>query len=203
MFGLTNNKQFRNVEIDALSLPDSAIEVLKSKKLNNLLIGELLSHEDFQQLLIAIEVYVDRKVLPQMTAMNTMLKFAENAIKTNYAVADNDEIIAFLQEAIVEEDEYLLYRIANRFTSVLQDIFEAHKKDAKADEQLDIVKDIKEQYDLYKSEKDDLATGRSHMAFWAKQLGLDTKKLTDEEILVLGKALGKSSKMKRVKNRKM
>jgi hypothetical protein len=51
LFGITDNLQHRSVEIDALALSDSAIETLKSKKLNNRLISELLSHPDFQQLL--------------------------------------------------------------------------------------------------------------------------------------------------------
>jgi len=41
LFGVTDNRQHRNIEIDALVLLDSAIEILISKKLNNLLISEL------------------------------------------------------------------------------------------------------------------------------------------------------------------
>ena len=40
---LIDNRQHRNVEVDALALSDSAIETLKSKKLNNRLVSELLS----------------------------------------------------------------------------------------------------------------------------------------------------------------
>ena len=50
--------------LEALSLSDDAIEALKSKKLNNRLVSELLSHPDFQQLLSAMEIYIDRKMLP-------------------------------------------------------------------------------------------------------------------------------------------
>ena len=66
LFGLTDNRQYRNVEIDALNLSDEAIAVLKGGEMNNRLISELLAHTDFQQLLSALEVYIDRKVLPQM-----------------------------------------------------------------------------------------------------------------------------------------
>ena len=47
LFGVTDNRQHRNIEVDSLSLSDCAIEVLKSKKLNNRLVSELLSHADF------------------------------------------------------------------------------------------------------------------------------------------------------------
>jgi len=48
LFGVTDNRQHRHIEIDTLSLSDAAIEVLKSKKLNNRLVSELLSRADFQ-----------------------------------------------------------------------------------------------------------------------------------------------------------
>ena len=62
IFGVTDNRQHRHIEIDVLSLSDSAIEALKSKKLNNRLVSELLPHPDFQQLLNAVEVYIDQKL---------------------------------------------------------------------------------------------------------------------------------------------
>ena len=65
-FGVTDNRQHRNIEVDSLSLSDGAIEVLKSKKLNNRLVSELPSHADFQQLLNATKIYLDRKLLPQL-----------------------------------------------------------------------------------------------------------------------------------------
>ena len=76
LFGITDNRQHRSIEIDTLSLSDSAIEVLKSKKLNNRLISELISHADFQQLLNAIKVYIDKKMLPQMNKSGGQCKCA-------------------------------------------------------------------------------------------------------------------------------
>ena len=100
LFGVTDNRQFRNIGIDALSLTDSAIETLKSKRLNNRLVSELLSYPDFQQLLSGIEVYADKKLLPQMNTMNAVYKLAESTIKENYAVGENDEVMAFLQNSV-------------------------------------------------------------------------------------------------------
>jgi len=81
LFGVTDNRQHRNIDIDALALSDSAIEILKSKKLNNRLISELLSHADFGQLINAVEVYIDKKMMPQMQTLNAVYRLAETTIK--------------------------------------------------------------------------------------------------------------------------
>lgn len=57
-------------------------------------IGEFLTHSDFPQLLSAMEIYIDRKVLPQMNTMNAMYKYAEQTIKENTDVPENDNIMA-------------------------------------------------------------------------------------------------------------
>ena len=55
LFCLTDNRQHRHIEIDALSLSDEAHEMLKDEKLNNRLVSEVFSHADFLQLMKAIE----------------------------------------------------------------------------------------------------------------------------------------------------
>lgn len=61
--------------------------------MNNRLISELLSHTDFHQILNAIEVYIDKKMLPQMNAMNAMnavYRLAEASIKENFTEVMED-----------------------------------------------------------------------------------------------------------------
>ena len=80
LFGLTDNLQHRNIEMDKLKLSDNAIEVLKDGKLNNRLISEFLSHKDFPKLLRSMEIYIDRKILPQQIGLN-ITKLSESQIK--------------------------------------------------------------------------------------------------------------------------
>ena len=68
LFGLTDNRQHRHIEVDALKLSDPTIETLTGEKFNNRLVSELLSHPDFPKLLNAIEICIDRKFLPQMNS---------------------------------------------------------------------------------------------------------------------------------------
>ena len=119
LFGLTDNRQHRHIDVDAFRLSDPAIEVLKSEKLNNRLVSEILSHADFVQLMTTVEMYIDRKIMPQIASLNVMYQALESTIKEHFDGEDNDEIVAYLQEAIVDEDDYLRHRIAKRFNDMM------------------------------------------------------------------------------------
>ena len=149
LFGLTDNKQYRNIEIDKLRLSDEAIDVLKDGQLNNRLISEFLSHDDFPQLLRAMEIYIDRKVLPQMNNMNAMYKITEQALKENTDISDSDELLAFLQLSVVDEDEYLRYRISERYNDLMKSLFESHKTDKPSPEQAEAVSEMKEAVETF------------------------------------------------------
>ena len=60
LLGLTETKNHPNTTLDELHLSDGAIDILKSGKLNNRLICEILCHENFRRLLVDSEVFVDR-----------------------------------------------------------------------------------------------------------------------------------------------
>lgn len=203
LFGITDNRQHRNVEIDTLALSDGAIEVLKSKKLNNRLISEILAHADFPNLLSAMEVYIDRKILPQMNMLNTLYKATESTIRENFAVADNDEVLAFLQQSVIDEDEYLRYRITERYNALMKSLFDKHKKDSLSTEQTEAMNEIKEQLQTYVTTKSETSNeARARMAMLAKNIGLNIQDLTDEELQALIKALEKSDKYRSNKRRK-
>jgi hypothetical protein len=144
----------------------------------------------------AIEIYIDRKILPQMNTMNAMYKLAENAIKDKFEIEDNDEIISLLQEAVVDEDEYLRFRISERFNEIMKSLFDAHKKDALPDEQASVIMDMKAALEDYPARQEQEEQARWKMAFFAKQLGLNINDLDDEELRVLMKTLRKSTAYK-------
>jgi len=202
LFGLTDLDQYRNIEIDKLWLSDEAIAVLKDGKLNNRLISEFITHADFPQLLSAMEIYIDRKVLPQMNTMNAMYKYAEQTIKENTKVPENDEMMAFLQQSVVDEDEYLRYRISERFNMVMKSLFDSHKKDKLLPEQADMVSEMKEQVQTYLDARKTEPANKAKAILLCKQLGLNASKLTDEEWRVLMKVLDSSAPVRRVKKRK-
>lgn len=202
LFGLTDNRQHRNIEIDRLRLSDEAIAVLEKGELNNRLISEFLSHADFPQLLNAMEIYLDRKVAPQITTMNAMYKYVEQTIKENADVPKDDTILTFLQQSVVDEDDYLQFRISERFNRLMAHLYEAHIKDKPSPEQPDMVADMKEQIETYLDTRKTEEASKAKAILLSKQLGLNTAKLTDEEWRVLMKVLSTSPIRRRVKKRK-
>jgi transcriptional regulator with XRE-family HTH domain len=196
LFGLTDNRQHRHVDVDALKLSDEAIEALKFGGINNRLVSELLAHPDFTKLMNSVEVYVDRKVLPQMVNINAMYKLAEDTIRESFQVGDDDEYIRQLQEAVVDEDEYLRYRISERFNILMKRLFELHKKDTLPKEQMSELREMKEQVAAFAKTQDAETAAKQKVALLCKQLGLNPSSLDDEELRVLVKVLMRSPKAK-------
>ncbi|MDL2218363.1 helix-turn-helix domain-containing protein [Christensenellaceae bacterium OttesenSCG-928-M15] len=203
LFGLTDNdNEHREYEIDKLRLSDAAIDVLKDGQLNNRLISEFLSHDDFPQLLRAMEIYIDRKVLPQMNTMNAMYKMTEQALKVNTDISDSDELLAFLQLSVVDEDEYLRSRISERFNMVMKSLFDSHKKDKPSPEYADMLAEMKEDVQTFLDTQKTETVNKGKAIVLCKKLGLNTSKLDDEEWRVLMKVLDASAPVKRAKKRK-
>lgn len=150
LFGQTDNDaEHRTYEIDQLRLSDAALDVLKDSKFNNRLISEFIAHTNFSQFLSAMEIYIGHKVQSQINTMNAMYKFAEQTIKENTTVPENDEMMAFLQEVTIDEDEYLRYRISERFNMVMKSLFNSHKKDKLESEYQGMLNDMKEQVETF------------------------------------------------------
>ncbi|MDR1536957.1 MAG: hypothetical protein LBU32_02990 [Clostridiales bacterium] len=107
-----------------------------------------------------------------------------------------------LQEAVVDEEEYLRFRMTERFSELMKALFDAHKKDALPDEQASVLDEIKTGYQSYLANKETETAQRAKFALLAKQLGLNVSKLTDEKTSVLMKALQDSDLYKKARRRK-
>ena len=53
LLGMTENRQLGNISISDLHLSDAALSLLKDRKLNTLLLSELITHEQFRKLMLA------------------------------------------------------------------------------------------------------------------------------------------------------
>lgn len=202
LFELTDNRQFRHIDIDALRLSDPAIETLKDEKLNNRLVSEILSHPDFVRLMEAVEIYIDRKVMPQIAGMNALYQATQSTIQEHFDGEDNDEIIAYLQEAMIDEDDYLRHRISERFNDMMKSLFAAHKSDPLPAEQAAAIQEMKEQMQTYLDTQKTETAQRAKAIVLCKQLGLNASKLNDEEWRVLMKVLEGSDKFKQGRKRR-
>jgi hypothetical protein len=101
-----------------------------------------------------------------------------------------------LQEAVVDEDDYLRYRISERFKLVIRSLFDNHKKDKLPPRQADMLADMKERVQTYLDVQKTETANKAKASVVCKQLELNTTKLTDEEWRVLKKVLNHASPVK-------
>jgi hypothetical protein len=137
-----------------------------------------------------------------MNTMNAVYKLAETTIMENYTVEDNDEVMAFLQNSVIDEDEFLRFRILERFNVIMKSLFDAHRKDSLPPEQAEVINDMKDMVQTYLSERQTETANKAKAVLLCKQLGLNASKLTDEEWRVLMKTLEHSAPVRRAKKRK-
>ena len=79
MLGLTEQKNHPNADINNLHLSDDMIDLLESGKINNRLLSEIATHEDFRRFLTDIEIYVDRIADMRINDLNAVLGVVRNA----------------------------------------------------------------------------------------------------------------------------
>lgn len=141
LLGLTESRITKNIELKELQLTDKAIKVLLSKNQNNHLICELIEHTDFSNLINSIDVYVRQLAAPHINTVNNMLKIAQHGIENYYSdnkpkPGDFDNAMTYMNQTIVDKDDFLRFRISERFNQILRDTFKAYQKN--------ILPDIKE-----------------------------------------------------------
>lgn len=132
LLGFTESRITKNIELKQLYLSDKAIEVLMSGKQNNHLVSDLIEHKEFSNLINSIDVYVRQLASPQIGAVNNMLTIAQRGIENYYSdnkpkPADFDNAMNYLNETVVNEDDFLRFRISERFNQILRDVYELYK----------------------------------------------------------------------------
>lgn len=130
--GLTEQKNHPNAEIHALHLSDEAIDLLKSGTINNRLLCEIMTHQQFCRLMADIEIYVDRIASMQIQNLNTMVDMARAEIMANRKINENDLYIRTLEAAHIQEDEYFSHMVADDIIGIVRDIRDAHRTDTTA-----------------------------------------------------------------------
>jgi len=123
-------------------------------------------------------------------------------IKENYTVEDRDVVMDFLQNSVIDEDEYLRFRISERFNEILKSLFDAHRGDKLSPEHTEAIEDMKGLVQAYMTDRETESEGRAKLLLLCKQLGLNASKLDDEELRVMMSVLERSPHLKRGGRRK-
>lgn len=130
LLGFTESRITKNIELKELGMSDKAIGVLMQHKQDNMLLSELIEHGEFSDLINAIDIYVRRVAAPNLAMMNDMLNMTQSGFETMFNGEEKpegfDSAMKYIDETQVNEDEFLRFRISERFNRILRNIYDNH-----------------------------------------------------------------------------
>ena len=111
LMGLSENKNHPNTELQALHLSDDMVTLLSSGKINNRLLCEIATHENFQRLMTDIEIFVDRIADMRIAQMNLVLEATRQEVIRSHSPGDNDLYVRTLELGQVQESDFFSHTI--------------------------------------------------------------------------------------------
>jgi len=183
LLGVTETKNHPNTDLHDLHLSDDMIALLKSGKLNNRLLCEMVTHKDFRRLIVDMEIFVDRIADMRINDMNTVLDATRRQVIEKYNPGENDLYVRTLELAQISEDDYFSHVVHNDIDVIMRDIRDAHKKDTMTADEKSPATEAQRQLETamsYEGSEDE----KKARVFLAS-LGIDYDKLTQEEFVTL------------------
>ncbi len=130
LLGFTESRITKNIELKELGLSDRAIEVLLAKRQDNELVSQLIEHAEFTNLINAIDIYVKQLAAKSINTINNLTAVVQRGVENYVAGAGMHEgysaAMNYINETKVDEDEFLRYRITERFNQMLRDVYSAN-----------------------------------------------------------------------------
>lgn len=123
------------------------ITLLSSGKINNRLLCEIATHENFQQLMTDIEIFVDRIADMRIAQMNLVLEATRQEVIRSNAPGDNNLYIRTLELGQVQENDFFNHTVHYDLGSIVQDICQVHVTDRTTADPQPTFKEIKEKFD--------------------------------------------------------
>ena len=194
LLGLTETINHPNADLDALHLSDDMIGLLKSGRINNRLLCELAGHEDFQRLMVDMEIYVDRIANMRIHDINKVLATERKFVMEKQNLDGNDIYMRAFKLAQIDADEYFAHVIFEDLQPILRDIREAHKTDTTtADTDSPAADAMQQLQSALGAEGND---AEKQMRVFLSLLGIDYDILTADERVTLTGILEKSKLLK-------
>ena len=128
LLGFTESRITKNIELKQLGLTDKAIEVLLAKRQDNELLSKLIEHREFANMINAIDLYVRQLAANSINTINNLAAVVQRGVE-NYSAGAGmpdgyGEAMNYINETKVNEDEFLRYRITERFNQILRDVYD-------------------------------------------------------------------------------
>ncbi|EGC04161.1 DNA-binding helix-turn-helix protein [Ruminococcus albus 8] len=127
LLGFTESRITKNIELKELGLSDKAIEVLLAKRQDNELVSQLIEHAEFTNLINAIDIYVKQLAAKSINTINNLTAVVQRGVENYVAGAGMPDgygaAMNYINETKVDEDEFLRYRITERFNQMLRNVY--------------------------------------------------------------------------------
>lgn len=132
LFCRTENREQINTPLSELHLNDEAVALLKSGRINNRLLCEMISHEKFAELMADAEIYVDGIATMHFHDTNSSLAALRAMILEKHPEATADRAIKVLEACQVEEEDFFCHVTHKTWDVILHDIRKAHENDSES-----------------------------------------------------------------------
>ena len=109
LLGLAEQKNHPNAEVLDLHLSDEMLNILRSEKINNRLLCEIVTHNKFRRLLVDIEVYVDRIASMEIDNLNAAVATARAEVLARANPDENDLYLRTLEAANVQKNDFFTH----------------------------------------------------------------------------------------------
>lgn len=191
LLGVSEMKNHSDTDLADLHLSDEMLNVLKSGRINNRLLCEIATHDDFQRLMVDTEICVDRIAAMRVHDMNIVLAETRKTIMQKHNPGENDLYMRTLELAQIDEDDYFSRVVHDDLDKIIADIREAHMKDTTTAEVVNPSDTVKQELESAMSYEG--SAEEKQMRVFCRQLGIDYDKLSKEEFVSLINILKKSS----------
>lgn len=200
LLGLTEQKNHPDAEVLDLHLSDEMLEILRSGKINNRLLCEIVTHREFCRLLADIEIYVDRIASAQIDNLNAWVSIARAEILARQQPDEEDIYLRTLEAAYIQEDKYFTHAVHEDMDAIIADIRDAHKKDVTTADggtaAAKLKQDVEDAMQFEGSDQERL------LQIFCKQLDAPYGKLTQEESAGVISLLRKSKELQVALNKR-
>ena len=183
-----------NTPLSELHLTDEAVELLKSGRINNRLLCEIVTNDKFEQLMTDTEIYIDGHATSTFRTLYESLEEQRQVIVQKYKQADRDFYSQTLLAAEVKEEVFFCHVTHKTWDAILHDIRKAHEHDIDSTPDYSLAK--KMGLEIRKAIQ---SSGDYLGKVWAvifNMLGMDFYKLSPDEQKTFKKVLSKSPAIK-------
>ena len=132
LFCRTENREQINTPLSELHLNDEAVALLKSGRINNRLLCEMISHEKFVELMADAEIYVDGVATMAFHDMDSSLAAVRAMILEEHPEAVTERTLKVLEASQVEEEDFFCHVTHKTWDVILHDIRKAHENDSES-----------------------------------------------------------------------